>query len=107
MNEADTCRKYVVPRLQTVGGENEPHCLTEQKSFTDGRILIVGSKARDPRAEVRLRHQRPRHRRVRLHDRVRARGPGFPVPGRPLGTPPRGEKLTDEAADRLLAPGYS
>ena len=46
MNEADTCRKYVVPKLQAAGWENEPHSLTEQKSFTDGRILIVDSKAR-------------------------------------------------------------
>ena len=38
MNEADTCRKYVVPKLQAAGWENEPHSLTEQKFFTDGRI---------------------------------------------------------------------
>jgi len=37
MNEADTCRKYVVPKLQAAGWENDPHSLTEQKSFTDGR----------------------------------------------------------------------
>jgi len=37
MNEADTCRKYVVPKLQAEGWENDPHSLTEQKSFTDGR----------------------------------------------------------------------
>lgn len=46
MNEADTCRKYVVPKLQAAGWEAEPHSLTEQRSFTDGRIIVVGSKAR-------------------------------------------------------------
>lgn len=46
MNEADTCRKYVVPKLQAAGWENEPHSITEQRSFTDGRIIVVGSKAR-------------------------------------------------------------
>lgn len=46
MNEADTCRKYVVPKLQAAGWENEPHSIAEQRSFTDGRIIVVGSKAR-------------------------------------------------------------
>jgi type I restriction enzyme R subunit len=46
MNEADTCRKYVVPKLQFAGWENEPHSITEQRSFTDGRIMVVGSMAR-------------------------------------------------------------
>jgi type I restriction enzyme R subunit len=61
MNEADTCRKYVVPKLQAAGWENEPHSLTEQKYFTDGRILIVGNKARRQRqkkADYLLRYTR-------------------------------------------------
>jgi type I restriction enzyme R subunit len=61
MNEADTCRKYVVPKLQAAGWENEPHSLTEQKSFTDGRIIVVGSKARrqpQKRADYLLRYTR-------------------------------------------------
>jgi type I restriction enzyme R subunit len=61
MNEADTCRKYVVPKLQSAGWENEPHSLTEQKSFTDGRIIVVGSKARrqpQKRADYLLRYTR-------------------------------------------------
>ncbi|MCC5839873.1 MAG: DEAD/DEAH box helicase family protein [Opitutales bacterium] len=46
MNEADTCRKYVVPGLQSSGWDAEPHCLTEQRTFTNpkGRIRIVGGK---------------------------------------------------------------
>lgn len=61
MNEADTCRKYVVPKLQVAGWENEPHSLTEQKSFTDGRIMVVGSRARrqpQKRADYLLRYTR-------------------------------------------------
>ncbi len=61
MNEADTCRKYVVPKLQAAGWENEPHSLTEQRSFTDGRIFVVGSKARrqpQKRADYLLRYTR-------------------------------------------------
>jgi len=30
MNEADTCRKFIVPRLQAAGWDNEPHSIAEQ-----------------------------------------------------------------------------
>ena len=43
MSEADTCRKYVVPRLQAAGWDNDPHSIAEQRSITDGRIIPVGS----------------------------------------------------------------
>lgn len=44
MNEADTCRKYVVPKLQAAGWENTPFSIAEQRYFTNpkGRIRIVG-----------------------------------------------------------------
>lgn len=40
--EADTCRKYVVPKLQSAGWDEEPHSIAEQRSITDGRIVPVG-----------------------------------------------------------------
>src|ERR1700681_4740919 len=40
--EADTCRKFVVPKLQAAGWDNEPHSIAEQRSITDGRIIPVG-----------------------------------------------------------------
>ena len=43
-NEADTCRRFVVPKLQSAGWDNEPHQIREQLSFTDGRIVVVGGK---------------------------------------------------------------
>lgn len=46
MNEADTCRKFVVPKLQAAGWDDRPHAINEQKSFTDGRVVFVGGKAR-------------------------------------------------------------
>ncbi|MFH1112564.1 MAG: hypothetical protein V1792_01460 [Pseudomonadota bacterium] len=46
MNEADTCRKYVVPRLVSAGWDNAPHSFTEQRTFTDGRIIPIGNKIR-------------------------------------------------------------
>ncbi|MET4029525.1 MULTISPECIES: hypothetical protein [unclassified Bradyrhizobium] len=33
--EADTCRKFVFPRLQTAGWEGAPHVINEQRTFTD------------------------------------------------------------------------
>lgn len=40
--EADTCRKWVVPKLQAAGWDGEPHSIAEQRTITDGRIVPVG-----------------------------------------------------------------
>lgn len=61
MNEADTCRKYVLPKLVDTGWETEPHSFTEQRTFTDGRIIPVGGKVRrgkQKRADYLLRYTR-------------------------------------------------
>lgn len=61
LTEADTCRTYVLPQLIAAGWDNEPHSFTEQKTFTDGRIVVVGSlKHRRPqkRADYLLRYTR-------------------------------------------------
>ena len=61
LTEADTCRKYVVPKLQGAGWENEPHSIAEQRFFTDGRIIVRGSQAvRRPgkKADYLLRYTR-------------------------------------------------
>ena len=44
ITEADTCRKYVLPKLIETGWDNDPHSFTEQKTFTDGRIVVTGQK---------------------------------------------------------------
>lgn len=41
-NEADTCRKFVVPRLQAAGWDDEPNSIAEQRTITDGRIVPAG-----------------------------------------------------------------
>lgn len=43
MTEADTCRKFVVPKLQSAGWDNDPHSIAEQRTITDGRIIPVGA----------------------------------------------------------------
>lgn len=42
ITEADTCRKYVLPKLYKAGWDDGQ--ITEQRYFTDGRIVIVGKK---------------------------------------------------------------
>jgi len=42
LNEADTCRTYVTPKLREVGWESSPHSPTEQHTFTDGRVITLG-----------------------------------------------------------------
>src|ERR1035437_9072634 len=59
INEADTCRKYVEPKLYAAGWTEEQ--INEQKSFTDGRIVIAGPRPiRRPqkRADYLLRYRR-------------------------------------------------
>ncbi|MFH0919432.1 MAG: DEAD/DEAH box helicase family protein [Fibrobacterota bacterium] len=51
MNEADTCRKYIVPKLQAAGWDTDPHFIAEQRTVTDGRIIPIGNsfKRKAPR----------------------------------------------------------
>ena len=44
ITEADTCRKYVLPKLYAAGWNDDQ--ISQQKSFTDGRIVPVGAKTR-------------------------------------------------------------
>jgi len=61
MNEADTCRTLITPKLQAAGWDAEPHSIAEQRSFTDGRIVVQGGHAKrrkGKRADYILRHTR-------------------------------------------------
>ena len=60
-NEADTCRKYVVPLLQAAGWDTDPHRINEQVTFTDGRIILSGNnvkRGKQKRADYILRLSR-------------------------------------------------
>jgi hypothetical protein len=37
-SEADTCRKHVVPLVQSAGWDNDPHSIAEQRTITDGSM---------------------------------------------------------------------
>jgi type I restriction enzyme R subunit len=59
LTEADTCRKYVLPKLYAAGWTDDQ--ISEQKSFTDGRIVVAGSKVKrrpQKRADYLLRYRR-------------------------------------------------
>lgn len=58
-SEADTCRKYVLPKLYAAGWTDDQ--ISEQRYFTDGRIVVAGSKIRrkpQKRADYLLRYSR-------------------------------------------------
>lgn len=42
ITEADTCRKYVLPKLYAAGWNDDQ--ISEQRTFTDGRIMVSGTK---------------------------------------------------------------
>lgn len=55
--EADTCRRYVLPKLYAAGWNDDQ--ISEQRTFTDGRIMVAGSMVyRRPqkRADYLLRY---------------------------------------------------
>ena len=52
MNEADTSRKLVLPKLIDAGWDDTPHAFNEQVSFTDGRIVVAGDKVFRQRQKI-------------------------------------------------------
>jgi type I restriction enzyme, R subunit len=59
LTEADTCRKYVLPKLYAAGWNDDQ--ISEQRSFTDGRIVVTGEKPfrrLQKRADYLLKYRR-------------------------------------------------
>lgn len=59
LTEADTCRVYVLPKLYEGGWTDEQ--ISEQKTFTDGRIVLAGDKVKrrpQKRADYLLRYRK-------------------------------------------------
>ena len=46
MTEADTCRELVTPKLVAAGWGTNPHVIGEQRTFTNGRIIVTGGRVR-------------------------------------------------------------
>ena len=46
MTEADTCRELVTPKLVDAGWGSAPHVIGEQRTFTNGRIIVTGGRVR-------------------------------------------------------------
>jgi type I restriction enzyme R subunit len=61
ITEADTCREFVTPKLIEAGWGAAPHAVGEQRSFTNGRIIVAGGKVRrgkQKRADYLLYYRR-------------------------------------------------
>lgn len=61
MTEADTCRELVTPKLVETGWGSEPHVIGEQRTFTNGRIIVTGGRVRrgkQKRADYLLYYRR-------------------------------------------------
>jgi type I restriction enzyme R subunit len=61
MTEADTCRELVTPKLTHAGWGNAPHVIGEQRTFTNGRIIVTGGRVRrgkQKRADYLLYYRR-------------------------------------------------
>jgi type I restriction enzyme R subunit len=58
LTEADTCRKYVLPKLYASGWSDD--YINEQRTFTDGRIVVAGTRTirrKQKRADYLLRYR--------------------------------------------------
>jgi type I restriction enzyme, R subunit len=61
MTEADTCRELVTPKLVDAGWSGAPHVIGEQRTFTNGRIIVTGGRVRrgkQKRADYLLYYRR-------------------------------------------------
>jgi type I restriction enzyme, R subunit len=61
ITEADTCREFVTPRLIEAGWGAAPYAIGEQRTFTNGRIIVAGGKVRrgkQKRADYLLYYRR-------------------------------------------------
>lgn len=61
MNEADTCRDMVRPKLDAAGWDQGQHSYVEQTTFTDGRIVVTGGivrRQKKKRTDFLLRYTR-------------------------------------------------
>lgn len=61
LTEADTCRLFVTPALHAAGWGQAPTVIGEQRTFTDGRIIVTGGivrRGKQKRADYILFHRR-------------------------------------------------
>ena len=60
-SEADTCREFITPAIQAAGWGDNATEIAEQRTFTDGRIVLTGRSAKrreGKRADYLLRYRR-------------------------------------------------
>ena len=59
--EQDTRTKFILPKLDEAGWNDPPHFFTEERSFTDGRIVVLEGVAhrREPKVADYILRYRP------------------------------------------------
>lgn len=62
MSEAETCTKYVVPKLRAAGWDQEPASILEQRAFDAGRVVVVDGKSRRIKGKKKPDYARRRRR---------------------------------------------
>jgi type I restriction enzyme R subunit len=61
LTEADTCRELVTPKLVAAGWSKTPYSIGEQRTFTNGRIIVSGGvvrRGKQKRADYLLYYRR-------------------------------------------------
>jgi type I restriction enzyme R subunit len=117
ISEADTCRKYVLPKLYSAGWNDDQ--INEQKTFTDGRIVVTGDKyirRKKKRSDYLLKMRRDFSIAI-VEAKSAYKKPGdglqqakdtdmecFPTPDELWGRLSKSENITPQIAEILLAP---
>ena len=57
LTEADTRRKYVVPKLNEPGWDSDPYSVVKQRAFTDGRIIIAEAQLVAEHVRISTKHR--------------------------------------------------
>ena len=109
LSEADTCRKFVVPKLVAAGWDNDPHSIAEHRTITDGRIVPVGKGfVRKPpkRVDYLLRYTRDFPLGV-VEAKAAYKTASSCADHEGRGTPCEGKATSSSAARQAILPGAS
>lgn len=74
LTEADTSTQYVVPKLRASGWDDASHAFAQEHSFTDGRIVLIGTRIKRKEKKRAGFLPRDRHGEVKSEDRPASEG---------------------------------
>ena len=86
-SEADTCRVLITPALQAARWDTDPHSIAEQRSFTDGRIVVQGHQTRCASPDELRARWADAGQRADILQQLAERGIDFPTVAAQAGKP--------------------